>query len=89
METGIDGIFYAIQHAQAGLMTLDEYKTFGLPFDLKTTGPAAALWCNLLHLHGLYVYFDLVLHFSSCFPSSTGMTVRHIRRWSKPTHPKS
>ena len=40
METGIDGIFYAVQHAQAGLLTLDEYKTFGLPFDLKTTGPA-------------------------------------------------
>ena len=68
METGIDGIFYAIQHAQAGLMTLDEYKTFGLPFDLKTTQPAAGLWCNLLHLHGLHVYFDLVPHFASLFP---------------------
>jgi uroporphyrinogen decarboxylase len=68
METGIDGIFYAVQHAQAGLMTLDEYKTFGLPFDLKTTQPAAGLWCNLLHLHGLNVYFNLVPHFSSLFP---------------------
>ena len=68
METGIDGIFYAVQHAQAGLMTLDEYKIFGLPFDLKTTLPAAGLWCNLLHLHGLYVYFDLIPHFSSMFP---------------------
>ena len=68
METGIDGIFYAVQHAQAGLMTLDEYKTFGLPFDLKTTGPAAGLWCNLLHLHGLNIYFDLVPHFASLFP---------------------
>ncbi len=68
METGIDGIFYAVQHAQAGLMTLDEYKTFGLPFDLKTTEPASTLWCNLLHLHGLNIYFDLVPHFSSKFP---------------------
>jgi uroporphyrinogen decarboxylase len=67
-ETGIDGIFYAIQHAQAGLMTLDEYKIFGLPFDLKTTGPANGLWCNMLHLHGLHVYFDLVPFFSSLFP---------------------
>jgi len=62
-ETGIDGIFYAVQHAQAGLMTLDEYMTFGLPFDLKTTQPAAGLWCNLLHLHGLNVYFDLITQF--------------------------
>lgn len=63
MQTGIDGIFYAVQHAQAGLMTLDEYMTFGLPFDLKTTQPAAGLWCNLLHLHGLNVYFDLITQF--------------------------
>jgi uroporphyrinogen decarboxylase len=60
METGIDGIFYAIQHAQAGLMTREEYKTFGLPFDLETTRPANQLWCNLLHIHGLNIYFDLI-----------------------------
>jgi uroporphyrinogen decarboxylase len=60
LETGIDGIFYAVQHAQAGLLTRDEYKTFGLPQDLLVTQPAAVLWCNLLHLHGLNVYFDLV-----------------------------
>jgi uroporphyrinogen decarboxylase len=68
METGIDGIFYAVQHAQAGLMTLAEYKTFGLPFDLTTSEPADGLWCNLLHLHGLHIYFDLVPAFSPRFP---------------------
>ena len=68
MATGIDGIFYAVQHAQAGLLTLEEYKTFGLPFDLKTAGPAAGLWCNLLHLHGLQIYFELVPHFAPLFP---------------------
>jgi uroporphyrinogen decarboxylase len=68
METGIDGIFYAVQHAQAGLMTLDEYNTFGLPLDLKVTGPATGLWCNLLHLHGLNIYFDIVSRFSPMFP---------------------
>ena len=66
METGIDGIFYAVQHAQAGLLTLAEYKTFGLSLDLQTTQPASALWCNLLHLHGLNIYFDLVAQ--SLFP---------------------
>lgn len=68
METGIDGIFYAVQHAQAGLLTRDEYKTFGLPFDLTTTRPARALWCNLLHLHGLNIYFELVSDLSPLFP---------------------
>jgi uroporphyrinogen decarboxylase len=67
IETGIDGVFYAVQHAQAGLLTLDEYKTFGLPLDLQTLQPATALWCNLLHLHGLNVYFQLITHYSSLF----------------------
>lgn len=67
LGTGIDGVFYAVQHAQAKIMTFDEYKTFGLPFDLQTLQPASDLWCNLLHLHGLNVYFDLVSQFSSLF----------------------
>jgi len=60
LATGIDGVFYAIQHAQASLLTLEEYQTFGLPYDLKGLGPAGELWCNLLHLHGHDVYFSLV-----------------------------
>lgn len=60
LSTGIDGVFYAIQHAQAGLLTLEEYKTFGLPNDLKVLEPSQGLWCNLLHLHGHDVYFSIV-----------------------------
>jgi len=60
LETGIDGVFYAIQHAQAGLLTLEEYKTFGLPYDKKSLEPAQELWCNLLHLHGHDVYFSIL-----------------------------
>jgi uroporphyrinogen decarboxylase len=60
LDTGIDGIFYAIQHAQAGLLTLEEYKTFGLPSDENVLEPAQELWCNLLHLHGHHVYFSLL-----------------------------
>jgi uroporphyrinogen decarboxylase len=64
LETGIDGAFYAIQHAQAGLLTLDEYKTFGLPLDRKVLEPANDLWCNLLHLHGSDIYFEIVSEFA-------------------------
>lgn len=60
LETGIDGIFYAIQHAQASLLTLEEYQTFGLTQDQGVLEPAQELWCNLLHLHGHDVYFALV-----------------------------
>lgn len=60
LDTGIDGVFYAIQHAQASLLTLEEYKTFGVLFDQKVLEPSSELWCNLLHLHGHDVYFSLL-----------------------------
>jgi uroporphyrinogen decarboxylase len=60
LETGIDGVFYAVQHVQASLLTLQEYQSFGLPHDQKALEPAGELWCNLLHLHGHDVYFSLL-----------------------------
>lgn len=63
LETGIAGIFYAIQHARADLLSLQEYSLFGLPADRQALEPAAALEGNLLHLHGQNIYFDLVREF--------------------------
>lgn len=63
LETGIDGIFYAIQHAQASLLSFDEYRNFGLAHDAAVLQPADALWCNVLHLHGRDIYFDLVIQY--------------------------
>ena len=60
LETGIDGIFYAIQHAQASILSIEEYQAFGVPHDKKAIEPAQDLWCNLLHLHGHDVYFSLL-----------------------------
>jgi uroporphyrinogen decarboxylase len=60
LGTGIDGVFYAIQHAQASLLSLEEYKSFGLPHDLHILEPAKRLWCNMLHLHGHDNYFSLL-----------------------------
>jgi len=57
--TGIDGIFYAIQHAQKQLLSLEEYKFFGLLFDRETIEPAQDLWCNMLHLHGQQIHFEV------------------------------
>jgi len=58
-ETGIDGIFYAVQHAQAGLLAWSEYKTLALPLDTRVIEPARAFSFNLLHLHGADIYFEL------------------------------
>jgi len=57
--TGIDGIFYAIQHAQASILGYEDYKRFGLAFDMQAIEPARDLWCNMLHLHGQGVHFEL------------------------------
>jgi uroporphyrinogen decarboxylase len=60
LDTGIDGVFYAIQHAQASLLSLEEYRTFGVQHDQVVLKPAQELWCNLLHLHGRDIYFSLL-----------------------------
>ncbi|GIK08452.1 MAG: uroporphyrinogen decarboxylase [Anaerolineaceae bacterium] len=60
LETGIDGIFYAVQHAQAALLSLEEYQTFGLPFDQQVIEPAKSSWLNVLHLHGRDIHYSLL-----------------------------
>lgn len=57
--TGIDGIFYAIQHAQQQLLSYADYQEFGLTLDREVIEPAQDLWCNMLHLHGEEVHFEL------------------------------
>lgn len=58
-EIGIDGIFYAVQHAQYGLLTEQEYQEFGKTYDLQILEPAKDFWVRMLHLHGKDVMFDL------------------------------
>jgi uroporphyrinogen decarboxylase len=62
-STGIDGIFYAVQHARYNLLSVDEYLRFGRPFDLHILEPARDLWINMLHLHGSDIMFDLFLDY--------------------------
>jgi uroporphyrinogen decarboxylase len=63
-EVGVDGVFYAIQHAQADILDLNEYKTFGLPYDQTVLEATKHLWCNMLHLHGKDVFFSLLRLFN-------------------------
>lgn len=56
--TGIVGIFYAVQHAQYGLLSEEEYCAFGRPYDLRILEAAQGLWLNVLHLHGNDVLFE-------------------------------
>lgn len=52
-RTPVSGIFYAIQHASYDVMSEDEYRTFGLPYDRKILEALPnKWWMNMLHLHG-------------------------------------
>jgi len=62
-ETGAAGIFFAVQHAQSGQLTQEEYLEFGRTYDLPLLAAAADGWLNVLHLHGESVYFDLFIDY--------------------------
>lgn len=60
IKTGIDGVFYAIQHAQYHLLSEAEFAAFCRPYDLEILEAAKSLWLNMLHLHGEAVMFNQV-----------------------------
>jgi len=62
-DTGIDGIFYAVQHAQASLLNADESMHFNHGLDMQILESAQGLWCNMLHIHGLDIYFDQLANY--------------------------
>lgn len=59
-QIGIDGIFYAIQHAQYNLLSDGEFAVFSKPYDLQILETASSLWLNVLHLHGENIMFEKV-----------------------------
>jgi uroporphyrinogen decarboxylase len=62
-DSGIAGIFYAVQHAQYGLLSEAEYSAFGRAYDLQILEAASSMWLKMLHLHGSEVMFNLFLDY--------------------------
>jgi uroporphyrinogen decarboxylase len=58
--TGAAGIFYAVQHASAALLSRDEYAAFGREYDWRVLSDLSGLWLNVMHVHGERLHFDLV-----------------------------
>jgi uroporphyrinogen decarboxylase len=63
LARGADGIFYAVQHASYLLLSPEEYRRFGRPYDQAILEEAGGAWLNLLHLHGEAVMFDLFVDY--------------------------
>ena len=60
LQTGIAGIFYAVQYAQHDLLTEHEFAAFGRNYDLQVLESVRHAWFNVVHLHGLNVMLDQV-----------------------------
>jgi uroporphyrinogen decarboxylase len=58
-ERGIDGIFYAVQHASDRYFHVEEYLALAGDTDREILESAQDLWLNILHLHGDSVHFEL------------------------------
>jgi uroporphyrinogen decarboxylase len=64
IKLGIDGVFFAVQHAQYGLLTETEFSKFAARYDNQILEFCKPLWLNLGHIHGENIMFDAV----SCYP---------------------
>ena len=64
-QTGIDGLFYALQMATTRSFSLAEYQEFGEPYDRRVLAAAGGLWLNLVHVHGEDVMFDLAASYGA------------------------
>ena len=64
IAAGADGIFFAIQGCSRTVMTEQQYREFGRPYDLIALRGASSGWLNILHVHGdKDLMFDMALDY--------------------------
>lgn len=62
LDAGADGLFFATQMAQHRLTTPEQFRAWGVPYDLQVLNALRdATDFVLLHIHGDDVYFDLLV----------------------------
>jgi uroporphyrinogen decarboxylase len=64
IEAGADGVFLALQGCTKEMMSVDQYREYGRPYDLIALQGAVNGWLNVLHVHGERdLMFDQVLDY--------------------------
>lgn len=58
LERGAAGLFFATQCATTALLTIEEYREFGVPYDLRVLEAASGSRFTLLHVHGQDIMFE-------------------------------
>ncbi|MEW6207968.1 MAG: uroporphyrinogen decarboxylase family protein [Acidobacteriota bacterium] len=60
---GASGIFLSVSAASDDVMTEEEYRVWGRPFDLKILEAVKEAPFNVLHIHGKRIHFDALLDY--------------------------
>jgi uroporphyrinogen decarboxylase len=60
---GAAGVFLSLGAATDDVMTVEEYETWGKPFDCKVLEAVGAAPFNVLHIHGKRIHFDAVIDY--------------------------
>jgi uroporphyrinogen decarboxylase len=60
---GIDGFFFAVQHASYNLISASEFDEFALAFDRRLFPMLEEFWLNMLHIHGTAIMADAVIDY--------------------------
>jgi uroporphyrinogen decarboxylase len=63
VERGAAGIFLSLGAATGEVMSEEDYKTWGRPFDLKILEAVGDAPFNVLHIHGKQIHFDSVMDY--------------------------
>ena len=64
IDSGADGVFFALQGCTDAVMSREQYREFGRPYDLLALQGARDSWLNILHVHGdSDLHFDEVLDY--------------------------
>jgi uroporphyrinogen decarboxylase len=69
IEAGASGIFFSCMGVVARDLTLEEYTSFGTPYDLQVLEAARDGWLNTVHIHadpsqsGEVIYFDQFVNY--------------------------
>jgi uroporphyrinogen decarboxylase len=64
IDAGADGVFFALQGCTTSIMSRDQYREFGRPYDLMALQGVIDGWLNIMHVHGdRDLMFDDVLDY--------------------------
>jgi len=64
LDSGADGVFFALQGCTDAIMTRDLYREVGRPYDLISLQGSRDSWLNVLHVHGDEdLHFDEILDY--------------------------